>query len=163
MPRRSPGAGPIVAGLLALASVIGCGSSTGDRAADVAAHSREVMPFDLTRATHTFSPTDTGLVETVVTRSPVDTDQVALIRRHLAAEASAFQAGDFSDPAKIHGDDMPGLATLDTRADRLTVAYLDVAGGGRITYTSTDPAVIDALHDFGSVQASDHDHEHAHN
>ena len=102
--------------------------------------------------------TGTGLVETVVTRAPVDEAQVALIRHHLAAEAAAFRAGDFSDPAKIHGDDMPGLAALSARADQLTVAYQDLDAGGRITYGSTDPAVVTALHDFGHAQAGDHDH-----
>jgi hypothetical protein len=38
------------------------------------------------------------------------------------------------------------------------VTYADMADGGRITYTSSDLSVIDALHQFGVVQTTDHTH-----
>jgi hypothetical protein len=126
----------------------------------VAEHSAEVMPFDLARATHDFTPTSEGLVETVTENAPADPAQAALIRGHLAREATAFAAGNFDDPARIHGDDMPGLAQLRAGADRLTVTYTDVPDGGRITYTSSDPALVDALHRFGDAQSADHGHTH---
>ena len=133
-------------------------TTTGDRSAHVSEHAAEVMPFDTDRATHTFAPGDHGLVETVTADDPVDPTQVDLIRTHLAAEAHNFANGDFDDPAKIHGDDMPGLATLRAAGTRLTVAYADVPAGGRISYTSTDPVVVDALHRYAAVQSMDHAH-----
>jgi hypothetical protein len=134
--------------------------TTTSRDAGVAEHAAEVMPFDLSRATHAFTPTAGGLVETVTTDAPVDPGQVALIRDHLAREAAAFAAGNFDDPARIHGGAMPGLAELRAAGARLVVTYADVADGGRITYASADPALVDALHRFGAAQSLDHGHAH---
>ena len=85
-----------------------------------------VMPFDLMRTTHFFDDNATGGVETVTANDKSDAEQTALIRSHLATEAERFGRGDFSDPAKIHGADMPGLATLSNAGARLRVAYLEV-------------------------------------
>ena len=133
-------------------------TTTAGRAGPVAEHAAEVMPFDLDRASHVFAPTAIGLVETVTTDAPVDPEQVARIRGHLAAEATRFNAGDFSDPAHIHGDDMPGLAVLRAAAGRLTVGYADIPAGARLTYTGTTPDVVEALHRFGEAQSMDHGH-----
>jgi hypothetical protein len=113
---------------------------------------------------HTFTPTADGLVETVETTAAVpggadggvDPAQVEAIRAHLRQEAERFGAGDFSDPARIHGDDMPGLAELRAGHDRLDVAYTEVAAGARLTYTSADPALVAALHAWGRAQSMDH-------
>jgi hypothetical protein len=161
---------PIAAAAAAVGLAVACvhngsrpptttGPSTTSRDHGVAEHSADVMPFDITKATHTFTPTSEGLVETVTNNAPVDAAQVALIRGHLAMEATAFAAGNFDDPARIHGGDMPGLAELRAGATHLTIAYTDVADGGRITYTTSDPALVDALHRFGAAQSADHGHE----
>jgi hypothetical protein len=113
---------------------------TTSRDHGVAEHSRAVMPFDLSRTTHTFAPVPDGLIETVQTMAPVDPAQVEAIRGHLHHEAERFRVGDWSDPARIHGDDMPGLAELQAGYRRIVVAYEDVPAGGRLTYSSEDPA-----------------------
>src|SRR5262245_5311318 len=93
---RTAALGVLVAVVLAGAA---CGyrrprpAPTTSRDHGVAEHSRQVMPFDVTTATHTFTPTPDGLVETVTENPPPDAGQVALIRSHLAAEAAAFAAG----------------------------------------------------------------------
>jgi hypothetical protein len=116
----------------------------------------QVMPFDLTRTTHTFTKTDTGGVETVVVNDPSDERNLALIRSHLAQESAMFHTGNYSDPAKIHGMDMPGLKELEAGAARVDVAYADVANGAQITYSSTEPALVAALHSWFDRQISDH-------
>ena len=75
------------------------------------------MPFDLARTTHFFDDTPSGGIETITANDPRDTRQTALIRSHLTAEAKRFGHGDFSDPAQIHGQEMPGLVEL-ARAGR---------------------------------------------
>jgi len=82
------------------------------RQTQVAANGGQVMPFDLNRTTHTFTDLPDGGRETVTANDPGDAEQIALVRAHLQAEARKFTAGDFSDPANIHGCDMPGLAQL---------------------------------------------------
>lgn len=132
---------------------------SNQRQADVAAAGAEVMPFDLDRSTHVFETTPTGGLQTVVSDDG-DEDQIEAIRSHLAEEADRFSRGDFHDPAMIHGDDMAGMHTLVTGADRLTIEYQDVDGGGEIRYSSEDPALVEAIHQWFAQQLTDHG-EHA--
>ena len=74
--------------------------------------SHTVMPFDMAKTIHVFKMTESGGVDQVVTRNARYADQIPLIRRHLKREAAKFQRGDYSDPAELHGSDMPGLETL---------------------------------------------------
>ena len=129
----------------------------------VAHKGASVMPFDLTKTTHYFDDTATGGVERVTANDLHDQQQVALIRSHLAHEATQFARGDFSDPAKIHGSDMPGLATLGTAGEKLHVSYQALPGGASLTYSSRDTTVIAAIHEWFAAQRSDHGtHEHHH-
>jgi hypothetical protein len=147
--------------LAVLAACGGDGSEDGgggldERQEDVAERGAEVMPFDLEATTHRFEPTDEGVVQTVVADDPTDAANVALVREHLAAEAERFAGGDYADPAAIHGDDMPGLAELEAGADRIDVAYAETSAGGRITYTTADAGLVDALHRWADAQVMDH-------
>ena len=160
---RVPAAPAVLLVMLVLAVLGGCGGDgeggTGgavDRQAEVAERGASVMPFDLDATTHRFESRDDGLVQTVVADDANDGDQVALVRGHLADEAGRFAAGDFGDPAAIHGDDMPGLAALAAGAERVDVAYADVPGGARITFSTGDPDLVDALHRWGDAQVGDH-------
>jgi hypothetical protein len=115
------------------------------------------MPFDLETTTHEFVTTDDGGVQTVTVDPDGDADtQVPLIREHLAAEADAFRAGDFRDPMAIHGGDMPGVAALQDGMASIEVTYTEVDGGATITYTTSDPALVTAIHDFFAAQLRDH-------
>lgn len=133
--------------------------SEGARQADVAATGAEVMPFDLDRSTHVFETTERGGVQTVRSDDG-DAAQIELIRAHLGHEAERFAAGDFHDPAMIHGDDMPGLHALVMGHDRISVVYRDVELGGEIRYESDDGELVQAIHEWFGAQLSDHG-EHA--
>jgi hypothetical protein len=150
-------AAALVAGSVAVA----CGGDGPDeglaeRQAEVAARGAHVMPFDLEATTHRFEPMADGLVQTVEADDSGAADQVALVREHLAHEAARFRAGDYADPARIHGDDMPGLAELEAGAAAIDVTYQDVDAGGRITYATSDPALVYALHRWAEAQTMDH-------
>ncbi|MEV6382024.1 aspartate carbamoyltransferase [Streptomyces sp. NPDC051773] len=122
----------------------------------VAERGRTVMPFDLEETTHHFTPTKTGGVQDVVADQPDDATQVDLIRAHLRQEARAFSQGDFGDPAQIHGDSMPGLTELEDGYKRIEVRYRERADGATLTYTTEEPVLVDALHDWFEAQLSDH-------
>jgi hypothetical protein len=141
---------------LALVLGVGCGGTASDRREEVAKRGAEVMPFDLDKTTHRFTPTATGLVETVVADDPGDDQQVALIRQHLTHEASRFRTGDYADPAHIHGHNMPGLADLQAHPDRVTVTFTERPDGARLTFTSDTPDLVTALHRWGAAQTRDH-------
>ena len=135
------------------------------RQEEVARKGAEVMPFDLARTTHYFDDTATGGVERVTANDPHDGQQAGLIRSHLAHEAARFARGDFSDPAQIHGSDMPGLATLASAGDKLEVSYKALPAGASLAYASRDAAVIAAIHAWFAAQRADHAahaHHHSH-
>jgi hypothetical protein len=132
------------------------GGQQGERQRTVAERGRDVMPFDLERTTHRFTPTRTGGVQDVVADRRGDAEQTRLIRAHLRKEAEAFARGDFGDPARIHGADMPGLAALEDGHDRVEVRYADRADGATLTYATREPALVDALHDWFEAQLGDH-------
>jgi hypothetical protein len=145
----------LVAAVLVAAALGGC-AAVPDRQQVVAERGTEVMPFDLEATTHHFAPTADGGVQTVVADDPTDAAQVRLVQAHLQAEADAFARGDFGDPEQIHGGQMPGLAVLRESAGALQVRYRPLADGAEIAYTSADPAVVRALHDWFAAQVSDH-------
>lgn len=132
-------------------------SSRQDAVADRGA---SVMPFDLERTTHQFTKTDTGGVQTVVADDPQDTTQITLIRQHLTAEVDRFRRGDFTDPARIHGDAMPGLEALREHRGRIAIDYEATPDGARATFTTSDAGLREALHQWFDAQVSDHG-EHA--
>ncbi|MBE1489607.1 aspartate carbamoyltransferase [Plantactinospora soyae] len=134
----------------------GTPTATADRQSQVAERGESVMPFDLDRTTHHFVKTDGGGVQTVVADNPRDAGQVDLVREHLRQEADSFRRGDFSDPANIHGGQMPGLAVLRDSAGKITIGYETTADGARITYTASDPAIVTALHAWFDAQVGDH-------
>lgn len=130
--------------------------ATSSRQADVAKRGASVMPFDLDRTTHRFTKTDAGGVQNVVADDPQDTVQISLVQQHLTAEVDRFRRGDFTDPARIHGNRMPGLEALRAHGGRITIAYENTADGGRVTYTTSDGELRDALHHWFDAQVGDH-------
>lgn len=139
---------------LAVALLIsGCGP---DRQAEVAERGASVMPFDLERTTHRFEKTDDGGVQTVVADDPGDATQVTLVQQHLSAEVERFRRGDFDDPARIHGDEMPGLDALRAHGGRIAIDYATTPDGGRVTYVTSDAELRDALHHWFDAQVGDH-------
>jgi hypothetical protein len=126
------------------------------RLAEVRARGAVVMPFDLARTHHEFAQRPDGGVQTVTANDAGDSVQVRLIREHLALEAARFSRGDFADPMAIHGHAMPGVAELRAGAGRIRVEAAEIAGGGRIRYTTAEPALLAALHRWFDAQVMDH-------
>jgi len=117
---------------------------------------QSVMPFDLTKTTHIFRMTDFGGVERVIVKDPAATDQVTLIQRHLQHEAEAFQRGNYSDPASLHGADMPGLKDLEAGAAKIKISYSALPTGAEITFKTTDLHLLTAIHRWFGAQLSEH-------
>jgi hypothetical protein len=127
-----------------------------DRVSMVHEMGGSVMPFALDSTLHIFEMTDSGGIQDVVAKDSTDHAQIALIRRHLMHEAELFRSGNFSDPASIHGNAMPGLEALSAGADRIRIVYTPLPTGGRITYGTRDPELITAVHRWFGAQLSDH-------
>jgi hypothetical protein len=123
---------------------------------EVAAKGAKVMPFNLEQTTHVFQKLDDGGLQKVVVKEPLNKKQIALIQSHLREESEKFRKGDFSDPAKIHGEDMPGLAQLKAGAAKIDIRYSALPDGAQIRYTAKDPKLVTALHQWFAAQVSDH-------
>ena len=161
----------IGAGIALAVSVAGLGGYTAfqrqdreeaalaQRQKDVAVKGSSVMPFDLAETTHTFTDRTDGGVQTVTANDPADSRNIKLIQSHLREEQAKFARGEFTDPAAIHGADMPGLADLKAGAARIRVRYTPLADGARLTYATTEPRLVAALHAWFAAQTMDHGHE----
>jgi hypothetical protein len=118
--------------------------------------SHSVMPFDMSKTVHIFKMTEHGGVERVVTREAKWHDQIAPIQHHLQHEVERFQQGDYSDPAKLHGADMPGLNELQEGASRITVSYAALPNGAEIRFETSDIHLLTAIHRWFGAQLSEH-------
>jgi hypothetical protein len=127
------------------------------RQAAVSERGQQVMPFSLAATTHVFTKTARGGLQQVLARKPDDGTQVALVRQHLRQIRTAFLQGDFSGPAHIHGQDMPGLAVLQAaQPGQLAIDYQNVVGGAQLTYTTQSASLAAALHQWFDAQLTDH-------
>jgi hypothetical protein len=115
-----------------------------------------VMPFDMSKTVHIFKMTESGGVQRVIAKDAGGTEQIALVRQHLRHEAEKFQHGDYSDPAALHGAEMPGLKDLQAESEGITVAFSELPAGAEITFQSTDLYLITAIHRWFGAQLSEH-------
>lgn len=143
--------------------VIFSGQSAGgeydSRQAEVAERGAQVMPFALSRTLHQFDKTANGGIQRVIVRDASDQEQIQLIRRHLRQLAERFRAGDFSGPASIHGENMPGLKAMRQAGGKLHIVYAELADGASLTYTAGEADVIQAVHAWFDAQLRDHGHD----
>ena len=124
---------------------------------EVAERGSHVMPFDLEKTVHIFSKTDTGGIQQVIVKDKSDVEQINLIRSHLSEIAEAFKQGNFSNPEKIHGASMPGLAELKTaKSGQLEIMYRELPDGAEITYATSIEKLKHTIHRWFDAQLSDH-------
>ena len=129
---------------------------------DVAERGAHVMPFDLEKTMHFFTKTTRGGIQQVIAKDKLDTEQIQLIRAHLREISITFANADFSKPAQIHGDDMPGLAELwSAQPGQIKIEYEALANGAQIIYTAKFPTLAQAIHRWFDAQLSDHAHHAA--
>lgn len=127
------------------------------RVDEIARRGAMVMPFDLERTQHIFTKTASGGIQQVIAKNPTDQEQIGLIRSHLTKIADEFARGDFSDPERIHGKDMPGLNALrNAMPGKLEVRYEVLDRGAQITYSTNEPDLVAAIHQWFDAQLSDH-------
>lgn len=149
--------GTLTMGALAVASCAS-GDDLSDRQAEVAARGAEVMPFDLEATTHVFTKTEDGGRQVVRALDAGDEEQIALIRQHLSLERDSFARGDYTDPARIHGMDMPGVEALSAGYEDVDVRYAERPDGGELRYATDDPDLVGAIHAWFDRQLMDHGH-----
>ena len=142
--------------LLCGASVHAMPPADPTRLDEVAERGSHVMPFALEKTLHIFNKTPTGGIQQVIAKDATDSEQISLIRRHLAHIAARFAEGDFSGPQSIHGNDMPGVKELSTAKGQSSFIYRDLPNGAEIEFRADNQQLIDAVHRYFDAQLSDH-------
>lgn len=113
------------------------------------------MGVDQYTSTHKFDDLpDGGRIE--LQRDNDDPDGVRTIREHLRGIAAAFATGDFSTPAFVHMQDVPGTRVMAERRASIRYTFNELARGGEVRITTTDPAALKAVHEFLAFQRQDH-------
>lgn len=149
--------GPMVSALLWVAVVPVDAAADQARQEVVRERGADVMPFDIEKVTHVFTQTKSGGTLKVIAKSENDAQQIAMIRAHLKDISSKFGRGDFSGPAHVHGDDMPGLSDLSSaKPGELQAHYSEVSGGATVRFFSAQPRIVSALHVRFGAQVADH-------
>lgn len=147
----------MILSLLVMSPCYAVEKASEKRLDEVAQRGVHVMPFDLELTTHVFSKTAKGGVQKVIVKNLKDTAQIRLIREHLIKISREFQQADYSGPAKIHGENMPGLETLrNAKPDQISILYKDLPNGAEITYSTDITILITAIHQWFDAQLSDH-------
>jgi hypothetical protein len=77
-----------------------------------------------------------------------DPAAVDKIRHHLRKIAEAFASGNFSLPAFAHMREIPGMAVMAAKKDRIEYVYRDLPRGGELRLVTNDPDAIPAMHEF---------------
>lgn len=116
----------------------------------------QVMPFSQNLTKHIFMSDTKGGTQTVTVKDSSDSQQIQLVRSHLKKEAQKFNRGDFSDPASIHGAEMPGLSTLQGQGEKIDVQYRELPNGAILVFSSNDSKIVTALHQWFEAQNTDH-------
>jgi hypothetical protein len=126
--------GFLVAILLAGASVQAREPASEEKLDEVEQRGAQVMPFDLEQTRHFFMKTDKDGLQQVVAKESSNTEQLKLIQAHVRRIPRQFSRGNFADPAKIHSDEMPGLADLRAAAPgAIEIEYEKLTNGARTT------------------------------
>lgn len=127
------------------------------RQQEVAQKGAMVMPFNGQNSKHVFQKMPDGGVQQVLANDASDKSLVEAIRGHLTMEADRFKKGDYSDPMKIHGMDMPGVQYLSSiKPGQIVITYHDLPNGGEVRYTGKDATTVTAIHNWFDAQLSDH-------
>jgi hypothetical protein len=115
----------------------------------------EGMGVDQYASTHLFDAlADGGRIEFQYDSD--DPEGVAQIRTHLREIQVAFQAGDFSTPAFVHDQEVPGTAAMAARREHIEYRYQDLPRGGELRLVTTDQRALEAIRDFMAFQRADH-------
>jgi hypothetical protein len=116
---------------------------------------RTAMGVDQYTSTHHFDALpDGGRIE--LQRNAEDTAGTAQIRAHIHQIARAFEAGDFSTPAMVHMQSVPGAKTMAARRSKISYEVQDLPRGAELRIRTADPDALRAIHEFMAFQRGEH-------
>jgi hypothetical protein len=138
----------------------GAGQRRADAARDsafgaVQTRGEHAMGVDQYTSTHVFTPLpDGGRIE--LQRDQVDSAGTRQIRQHMEQIAAAFRAGNFALPGFVHAREVPGSAVMAAKRAAITYTVEVLRRGAALRLQSTEPAAVQAIHEFLAFQRADH-------
>jgi len=144
-----------IIGCIAAVVVTACKQSNEDFAA-MQSRGAHVMGVDQYTSAHVFEDLPDGGRVVLERDDPADTAAVATIRAHMRDIQAAFRAGDFTKPFAVHAQTVPGTAVMTARRGAITYEAIDRPRGGEVRITSSDSAVVRAIHEFLAFQRQQH-------
>ena len=131
------------------------GCTAGGDFEELQARGQTAMGVNQYTSTHKFDAlADGGRIE--LQRDANDPRDVATIRTHLKEVMAPFQRGDFTTPAFVHAQEVPGAKVMAARREYIEYVYSDLPQGGVIRITTKDPQALHAVHEFVAFQRKDH-------
>ena len=116
---------------------------------------QDAMGVDQYTSAHRFEPLpDGGRIE--LQRDTADGAGLETIRTHMRDIAERFSRGDFAIPGFVHARDVPGTGVMAKRKGQITYEARELPGGAEVRIRATDPAAVDAIHEFLAFQRRDH-------
>lgn len=136
--------------LLTSAAVLAFGASclcAGERATAQVIAPPTVISFAAGPVLESFTPTDDGGFEDVVTYDQ-GRGAVKRLRSEIRKKAHAFAEGSFIDPTNAHGDLVPGLREMRGQWTSMHVSYETIPRGARVRYATGNEVMVEALHQW---------------
>ena len=113
------------------------------------------MGVDQYTSIHVFDDLrDGGRIE--LQRDRDDTAGVSAIRTHLRSVAKAFGTGDFSTPAFVHLQQIPGAEVLARKHSVVRYVVRDLPRGAELRIITSDSTARRAAHEFLAFQRGEH-------
>jgi hypothetical protein len=78
------------------------------------------------------------------------------IQAHLRDIAKAFSTGDFTTPAFVHIQRVPGTAEMAKRRATIRYKFRSLPRGGELRITTSDTTARSAIHEFLAFQRGEH-------
>lgn len=115
-----------------------------------------VMGFAHDKTTHHFELNqDGGLIEVRVNDNK-DAASLDMIRTHFGHILKMFAAGNFNAPMLVHGQAVPGTATMTRLRDDIHWELSEIPRGAQIKIVADNKEAADAIHEFLRYQIADH-------
>ncbi len=116
----------------------------------------EPSSFDPEATVQEFAATSNGGVQRVTARESSDAKQIGLIREALKKAATDFAGSHSRDVLEARGPGAASLAVLLAAAPgQLRSAFVEIRAGAEIRYSSDDPQLVAALHEWFLRQTAD--------
>jgi len=117
---------------------------------------RAAMGVDQYASAHVFEPLPDG-GRIALQMKEEDPTGERVIRDHMRAIATAFAAGDFAIPGRVHAVPMvPGTHVLTRLRGEISYRAHDIERGGELRIATQNPEGVAAIHEFLAFQRMDH-------